>query len=108
MSAEGLAVLATQGVAHCPSLSELHLDCKRGVHVCVCVCARAHVHASVVRCLGSGSERGGRELLHLLFVCEVWDYIQRERNRENERDREIEIERIHRYIHKWVCTYVYR
>ena len=26
MSAEGLAVLAAQGVAHCSSLSELHLD----------------------------------------------------------------------------------
>ena len=58
MSAEGLAVLATQGVAHCTSLSELHLDCKRGVRVCVCVCARVHVHASMMQRLGSGCERG--------------------------------------------------
>jgi len=58
MSAEGLAVLATQGVAHCPSLSKLDLDCKRGVRVCVCACVRGQVHASVVWRLGSGCERG--------------------------------------------------
>ena len=45
MSAEGLAVLAAQGVAHCPSLSMLYLHGKTGV----CVCARA---CSVVRRLG--------------------------------------------------------
>jgi len=38
MSAEGLAVLVAQGVAHCPSLSELWLRGKTGV--CGCVCAR--------------------------------------------------------------------
>ena len=59
MSAEGLAVLAAQGVAHCPSLSTLHLNGKTGV----CVCARA---CSVVRRLGPlacacGGGGGGKE-----------------------------------------------
>jgi len=49
MSAEGLAVLAAQGVAHCPTLSALYLNGKTGVCVCVCV----HVHASVLRRLGA-------------------------------------------------------
>ena len=40
MSAEGLAVLAAQGVAHCPSLSALWFCGKTGM--CVCVCAREH------------------------------------------------------------------
>jgi len=49
MSAEGLAVLAAQGVAHCPTLSALYLNGKTGVCVCVCV----HVHARVLRRLGA-------------------------------------------------------
>jgi hypothetical protein len=73
MSAEGLAVLAAQGVAHCPSLSELHLDGKTGVCGCGCVCC---VHASVVRrlgplaCLGRGwGARRGQ--MHDLLSCAV-------------------------------------
>ena len=42
MSAEGLAVLVAQGVAHCPSLSQLWLHGKTaGVCVGVCEWSRA-------------------------------------------------------------------
>ena len=49
MSAEGLAVLATQGVAKSSSLSSLNLSCKTGVSVGGCMARGA---AAVRQCVG--------------------------------------------------------
>jgi len=63
MSAEGLAVLATQGVAHCPSLSELNLDGKTGVCVCARACKRDRAPWFRMR------EGASRELKHTCFLA---------------------------------------
>jgi len=63
MSAEGLAVLAAQGVAHCPSLSELHLNGKTGVCVCARTCKRDRAPWFRMR------EGASRELKHTCFFA---------------------------------------
>ena len=62
MSAEGLAVLAAQGVAHCPSLSQLHFTSKTGVCVHARACKRDAAPWFRMR------EGASRELKHTCFL----------------------------------------
>jgi len=77
MSAEGLAVLAAQGVAHCPSLCGLWLGGKTSGCGCGCVCVRAHtcmqvwcgalVHVPVD--VGDGGQGTGRCTICCPALC---------------------------------------